>query len=614
MVDWTHAAPEWTSHFHAGKPARISPCTVPAACFRIDRTFLFPHRLHIMKKASAFLLAASLLAGPGLSAEGIEYDRIRLPIRGDWQKAEQSGYAMFARSGKPGGVLVLQSMRGGPEMLDRFLTRLMEAHSEGRTLAKVFPEQLARGKTKSGLTFAGQGRVTKSDKDIWYCQYFAFDLGGSLQAVVVFAETPDAFKELSAVVAPGLELAAALTQTTPAAQLPTPATGPTSTFQQTGIMPDQFVSGVVSAQSAELKPIQFRITGGMGISPDNLVLTHRDQTGAMYMIKDTVGDMAVLDTAREIHRIQDFQKPQKTGLTREFLMKVVKQLGKEKVDLFFVNTSPVHQMSVDRKGNLFIGQTIEDHNAFMLRNTSGDVSLIASPSQLKKISNGWHTNRDASRIRPTSEGNAWLFVQGPEANGKNYGTLAYALLKTEQGFKSKQVVPSFRGRAYDRVAAYGLFNSVTVDPEENLVFYNKGSFWKIQPSGEITEILRLALPTGGVSVAGPVILDNGDIWLAFSTEYNINSYANVTNGAVDIRNTWFMVGDRSRLVRIRIAGGKVELGEISSERILDALRKARLTRSDSGVMKTALLRRDFKTGGLVLVDSHHNVLYGLTAD
>lgn len=567
-----------------------------------------------MKSPCALLLLTAVLTGHSLAADGIEYDGLTLPVKGEWKKSNQPGYAVFARSGKPGGVLVLQSMRAGPEMLDRFLTRLMEAHSEGRTLAKVFPEQLARGKTKSGLTFVGQGRVTKSQKDIWYCQYFAFDLDGSLQAVVVFAETPDAFKEISSVVAPGLELASWRMHTMPTAQLPTPATGPTSTFEQTGIMPDQFVTGVVSAQSAELKPIQFRITGGMAISTSDLVLTHRDQTGAMYMIKDTVGDMASMGDASEIHKIQDFGRPQKTGLTREFLMKVVRQLGKEKVDLFFVNTSPVHQMSVDRKGNLFIGQTIEDHNAFMMRSTSGDVSLIASPSQLKKISNGWHTNRDASRIRPTSEGNAWLFVQGPEANGKNYGTLAYALLKTDQGFKSRQVVPSFRGKTYDRTAAYGLFKSVTVDQDENLVFYNKGSFWRIQPTGEITEILRLALPTGNVSVAGPVILDNGDIWIAFSTDYNINSYANVTNGAVDIRNTWFMVGDRSRLVRIRIAGGKVELGEISSERILEALRKARITRSDSGVMRTALLRRDFKTGGLVLVDSHHNVLYGLTAD
>ena len=139
-------------------------------------------------------------------------------------------------------------------------------------------------------------------------------------------------------------------------------------------------------------------------------------------------------------------------------------------------------------------------------------------------------------------------------------------------------------------------------------------FWRIRPDGDVSEILKLTLPSENVTVTGPVILENGDMWLAFSTQLHVSSYANVTNGAVDVRNTWFMVGDRSRLVRIRLKSGKVELGEISSERILDALRKASIVRSDSGVMKTALLRIDYKTGGLILADSHHSILYGLTAD
>lgn len=564
-------------------------------------------------KTRTLLLFLILTAASGLAADGVAYDLLSVPIKGDWKRTDQNGYAFFSRPGKPGGIVLIRSMKGGPDLLERFLTRLMDAHAEGRVLAKVFPQQIARGKTKSGLTFAGQGRITKTESDTWYCQYFAFDLGGSLQAFVAFAETPEAFKELSQAAGPALELASAISPQTPTAQLPAPATGPTSMHQQTGIMPDQFVSGVVSAQSAELKPIQFRITGGMALSTDDLVLSNRDETGAIYVTRDSVSYTAFMDQAREIHRIQDFGRPQKTGLTREFLMKAVQQLGKEKVDLFFVDTSPVHQLSVDKKGNLFIGQTIDDHNAFLLRSSAG-ITLIASPSQLRRAANGYNTNRDASRIRPTARGNAWMFVQGPEPDGKNYGTVAYALLKTDDGFKSKQVVPSFKGKPYNRAAAYSLFNNVTVDANENLVFYMRGSFWRIQPDGAVTEILKLPLPAENVSVAGPVIQENGDMWLAFSTQYHVTSYANVNGGVADIRNTWFMVGDRSRLVRIRIRDGKAELGEISSERVLDALRKAGIVRSDSGVMKTAFLRLDYKTGGLILADSHHSVLYGLTAD
>lgn len=565
-------------------------------------------------KSSLLIICLLFITANSLAADGISYDLLSIPVQGNWKRLDQNGYAVFSRPGKPGGLLLLKSMKGGPEMLERFLTRLMEAHAEGRTLAKVFPEKIARGKTRSGLSFAGQGRVTTSEKDTWYCQYFAFDLGGSLQAFVAFAETAESFKELSAAAGPALELAAAIPpQTVPTAEIPSPATGPTSMHQQTGIMPDQFVSGVISAQSAELKPIQFRITGGMALSTDDLVLSNRDETGAIYVTRDSVGAMANLDLAREIHRIQDFGRPQKTGLSREFLMKAVAQLGKEKVDLFFVGTSPVHHLSVDRKGNLFMGQTIDDHNAFLLRSSAG-ITLIASPSQLRKAANGYNTNRDASRIRPTSRGNAWLFVQGPEPDGKNYGTIAYALLKTNEGFKSKQVIPSFKGKPYGRAAAYSLFNNVAVDQDENLVFYSRGSFWRIQPDGAVTEILKLPLPSENVTISGPVIQENGDMWLAFSTQYHVTSYANVTGGTADIRNTWFMVGDRSRLVRIRMKGGKVELGEISSERLLDALRKSGIVRSDSGVMKTALLRLDYKTGGLVLADSHHSVLYGLSAD
>ncbi len=458
--------------------------------------------------------------------------------------------------------------------------------------------------------------------------YYAFNVGDGVQAVMVLAENANLFKEIAKETSPAFEQIQVISSSQPSRPAVTQPSRPenqsgtpsTSFFQQTGPASDQFVSGVVTAQSAELKPVSFRVTGGMrfgtlSASDSDMVMSARDKDGNLYIIESSVGVFGSTDRAQFIHRIKDFSAPQKLDWSRKAAMINVNRLSKEKVDLFFADVSPIHTLRVDEKGNLYVGINIDHDNAFFSLERGGESKLLASMSQLSRAANGYQTGGTASRLYVSQSGSAWLMVQGVEKpGGKDYGTNAFFLERADGGWKAVPIPVRCQGQPCSQKTKYTIFANGTVDADGGWIFYDGAGFWRATKDGDVRQLARLKLPTGDVTITGPVVLANGDIWYAFSTDYSVvtGGTVNQQTGYYDARNTWFTVGDRSRLVRIRIKDGAVQLGEISSEKILAALRAQKLPlRPDSQVMKTVRLVPDYSTGGLLVFDGHHSVLYGI---
>lgn len=563
------------------------------------------------------LIVTCFLTVSILHADPIAYDRISIPVEGQWKKTEKESYAMFEAPGK-GGIVILASAAPGLSG-DVYLERLMKQHTEGRTLLSISPQKIASGKTASGVPFSAQAKVTKGATDTWYVMYYVFSVEDRLQAVFVVAENAAAFKVLAKEVAPAFEKISIVAKIEPAK----PAEGQpaTSIFQQTGPMSDQFVSGVVTAQSAELKPVPFSIQGAMRFSvmsadDYDLVMSARDKDGSMYVTESSLGVFGSTDRAQFIHRIKNFGAPEKLSWSRRAVQSMIAQLSKEKIDMFFAESSSVHTLRVDEAGNLFIGANVDHDNAFIAISKEGTSTLLASMSQLSKVANGYQTGGTASRLYVSPKGTAWLMVQGiDKPGGKDYGTNAFYMRRTEEGgWRATPVPVRCGGQPCSMKVKYSIFSHGVVDEGGGFVFHDGNGFWRATPDGDVKNLLQLKLPGGDVRIVGPVLLSNGDIWYALSTVYNVSSYSKVDQqtGYAEVRNTWFTVGDRSRFIRIRVRGGKAELGEISSEAMFAALRKKGVPlRPDSQVMKTVRFVPDYATGGFIAFDAHHSVLYSI---
>jgi hypothetical protein len=237
-------------------------------------------------------------------------------------------------------------------------------------------------------------------------------------------------------------------------------------------------------------------------------------------------------------------------------------------------------------------------------------------SQLSKVANGYQTGGTASRLYVSPKGTAWLMVQGiDKPGGKDYGTNAFYMRRTEEGgWRATPVPVRCGGQPCSMKVKYSIFSHGVADEGGGFVFHDGNGFWRATPDGDVKNLLQLKLPGGDVRIVGPVLLSNGDIWYALSTVYSVSSYSKVDQqtGYAEVRNTWFTVGDRSRFIRIRVRGGKAELGEISSEAMFAALRKKGVPlRPDSQVMKTVRFVPDYATGGFIAFDAHHSVLYSI---
>ncbi|MCE9599768.1 MAG: hypothetical protein K8S54_17550 [Spirochaetia bacterium] len=557
-------------------------------------------------------LLIAMLALTSAQAAPLAFDRLIFPADGAPTSRDEKDFGLSLS--RADGVTMITRSIPWKEKPEAFLEKFMESMRQGRTVAKKNPDPVASGKTRSGVTFVAQSRVLQNGGETVYALYYGFVLGEKMQAVILMSDNAARFKSIVAAWSPLLEGV-----TVKAEVAEDKKQSPTVIYEQTGPARDQVVSGVVQADSAKLTPVRFAISGAMSLGPSglydsDLILSARNQKGDIYLTESISGTYAGAARAQRVHKITDFGTPNATAISRESLMTLFKTAG-EKVDMFFVNVDPMHTVQILPRG-LVVGISLEDHNGFMTFDDAlKNPAILARPSQLSKISFGWKTRNDGSTVRTTQKGNAWLFVMGPQdANGKDYSTSPFFMTRQpDGGWGATRVTPMLNGKPVPVANLHAFFKGGCVDAAEGFINDYEGFLYKLMPTGEMIPLGRLGFPTKGVGVTGPQVTANGDIWYALATSIDVSSLGKVdANGNYEHRQTWFSVGDRSRLIRLRPGKNGFELGEISVESIFSSISAKTGKKIESSGLWTVLhLLPDYKTGGLLVSDVRNRLLFSI---
>ncbi len=568
------------------------------------------------------LLATAGLA-PAASAQTqstgttLTFGRLRWIAPGAWSaRISNLGDAHFleAQSANP-PALALMTPPGAPMDLRAYLSGLVRMHIAGRSVERSSPAEPALGKTQSGLAFAGQAVVSKgADGKIWYVMYYAFDAGGVPQAILIAVETPQAFQQLARSAGVALEKTELLAAPAPAAELP--SDGRTQIVrEQTGPAADQFVSGVIQGQSAQLQSANFRIAWRsrvpmLDVSDSSYRMQHRAADGGIFFTEASIGVFARLDHAQNIMQVASNGQVVKTAISRNAFAESVGQLSRARNRPRVIVFSGAESA---RNRDLYVTAAFYENRSAILRYPAagGPPALIASSEQLNRMSEGWNNSDDSLRLSVAPNHALWLFVSGRNGARIFYAPPNFSL--TPNGVDFQEIRPTENGQRINLSRVYRALASGAPTWQGEWLSYSNNSFWLLAPSGAMRRWLQLPLPREGVTLTQPIVLENGDVWLAFNTTYDVQSYVNADNPS-EVRNTWFQVGDRSRFVRLRVRSSRAELAEISSERIFSALKTSGVplnAEPGAAVMRVIRLGLDYSNGGLLAYDSHHRLAYSL---
>lgn len=547
-------------------------------------------------------------APPEAGTTRVTLERLVLDLDGAWAIDRRADGTVWA---SPDGVadaavLVMPSFDLAGATLTDALVRGIDASTAGRTLVKAMPPQPAGGTTKGGVPFVGQLRVTTgAAKDTAHTLYYAFDLGGRAQVVALIASSAAAFQATATAVGTALE------QVQLVAAAPS-AGGATSDFAKT-------VGGTVNVasvgESARLAEVKFEIAWQQPYARASAYtsfgfLFTRDASGNLYL-----HDAEAYDGTAKATVYQSLQgKPlQATAITHHAVATLVAQATS------FPGTPTMwfDTLTADAAGDLFVGgpasveQSYNTHGEYVVwRRDTGKPEVVVTHPTLQGLSRGpgWGTT---SYFRPTPDGGAWLFVVTDSWPRVLYFERGAA------GWSSRELdVTKFAGGGdgpsptADALTSFGC-----PDFTGGWVFYSNGAFWRLsRDGGPIQPVLRMALPSKGVTLSNPVVLANGDLWFAALSDDSSVAYLGPDawgHGTTAVTHQSILLGDRARWIRARLDGkGNVSLGEIAAEALLPALAKAGAT-IDGGVLQTPHLEADLTSGGILTYDSHHEVLFAV---
>lgn len=549
------------------------------------------------------LVLGGLAAAAGADPTAVAHDRIRFSLAGDWSLAGEGGILQGSLAGASDAGMIVWSAKdmGGRSLAEAFVAAV-EASTRGRSVLKVNPPEPGAGQSRTGVPFVGQSRITKgAGGDVWYGLYYAFEVGGgAFQLLSFVAGSPATFKTLATASGAGLE-GLTVEAPAPAAVARVDMGGrvgaPSGVFSQTGARSDEYVSGAFQAQSVRLEPVPFRTAFARRYEFLDTPQIGRGGDGTVYAFSPSTSSLT---------------EAQKN------LMRVPAQGPLEKTRFGFATLGPpldgttdygrteimgLDKLHVVRDGSAFLQLSLygTKHSGFVVARPSGAVEVVASPKFLAGQGKaGWGST---SFLEPGPDGrSAWLVFS-------NEGPANLLHLTTDGGgsWRFRRVQATFAGKPLTPSRANMAWGAA--DPKGGYLWHEKDSWYRLAPDGTVIQLLRMPIETDGVDLSDPVVLPNGDIWFGVATEYWSSGGGTVSGGAYTHRNTTFMVGDRSRLVRVRIDGqGRASLGEIGAEAAVAALRQAGVANGDSTVFKPLRLAVDHATGGLLLYDTHHGSL------
>lgn len=555
-----------------------------------------------MRYFAAWLLWGALLAllptwahADGERVQRIELGRLSFEVTGDWLihavKGEGASATLSAdiEGEDGGGLLLLSAPRPAPELSQSGLDRVATAISAG--WAGVRSPQWTSGRTRSGISYVTY-RARPGPEYRGFLLYFVFDVGDAVQVLSLRAKAPEVLVRMEKLVRSGLTSARLLREA------PVPA-GAGKTGLEVAERP-----AAPSAPKRELVVADgFSIVYAKAwdlMAADKWEFS-RDRSGKLWFaLAHSHSTYGRLPWEGVFHTFDGEGQLVKSGPTSDSLGEA---LGEGFVDEF-------DSVEVDAAGNFFVGAHVGSysrggmHNVFAVgRPDTGRWESVAPRGTVLTLGDGSGWGSDAL-LRPTPTGDAWLFVK----QGKGPMRIGYLQRGPEGGWSLSEVpVGELLARKEPASLKWG-----AADFQGNYLFHASDGFWRLGRDGRLTRIGQVDLPDEERSnVSRPVILPNGDIWVALSQSGNVLQYTTEKNERTLTLHSFASLTGRSALVRIRLdAQGRPTLRVIHGTDLLVALQKAGMP-IRSRVLTMSGLWVDWSTGGLLTYDSQHDVIFSV---
>lgn len=462
---------------------------------------------------------------------------------------------------------------------------------EGITASRWTP-----GSTRTGLRYVVfRSRPGDGFDSARVC--FLIDVGGAVQSVSLIAESPGALKKLEALVSPGLMRA----KSVKAAQGPPADAGVASAAQSP------------PARDATRPTDPTANTGALVVANGFSI----DYAQPRYLLAEEKWDFS-RDPSGKVWLAISNKLTLYGRLPGDCCLQTLKDDGASQDSDFSVFTlanalgegdwREFASFEGDAAGNFFVGITVGStsrggrHTVFAVaRQDTGQWEAIAPRGTVLALGDGSNWGSDAV-LRPTLSGDAWLFVK----QGKGPMRMGY-LQRSQEGGWSLSEVPVGEALAALRPddLAWG-----SADHQGNYLFFTADGFSRIRRDGSVAHT-QLVVPREGGGISRPVVLANGDIWVALSESLDVFQYTTPKDARTETLHSTVTLSGRSGLVRIRLdKRGQPTLRIIEGDAVLDALGKAGMP-IHSRVLHMSGLWVDQSTGGLLTYDRQNHVVFSV---
>jgi hypothetical protein len=503
----------------------------------------------------------------------------------------------------PQGLTLAQTAKG-----------LVAAIEKGRQALKG--SEVKQGHTKSGLAMASLGQASQGAGGVRLTGVWVVALEEQVQAVILLSQDAEEFAVVSGLLAKALTQARYVPPATPKAATPKKAGSSSSEFHDHGVLGSSSVATV--APSAKLTPIPFEVTWAQGYD-------HLGPASALDFGADPKGSVYLLKTGREVSRLQANERQilrfvergkalTATPANVEAIIALLRAKGGTPPENGW-RIMQLDRMWIDALGHGFVRATLYGvKHDLLVAWWEGQAELVVHPGYIGRIAREQKIRPDFvyERFAPTPQGGAWLFVWDgyKKTQPGQLDCHVRFLARGPKGWQGTVVTPRFatRGGKFKPPTRSQLLKGAP-DWKGGWICYTGQALWRLHRDGRAWPLAELKLDARGTSRTPPLVMKNGDVWVAINQDLDVSGHTDSLNRT----HVFALIGDRSRWIRIRLDGeGGVSLGEIDGKAILAQLKARKVGKRSSGVFKTTKLRLDPSTNGLLAFDGHHSVLFSVT--
>lgn len=562
-----------------------------------------------MRYWAAWLLLGTLLTlepSPARAEDGpsrrIELGTFSFEAQGAWRVEQSSGAGDVTLTARPEGIEEgLLMLSAGPVPL-----------SKGKTLARMaavlYPDvegapatQWTPGRTSSGLAYVTSRILDKNAAGGATARY-VFDVGGTVYDVSMRAANPVELMRLEALVRQGLmkaqriEAAKAPAANTEAAVAqpsePTPSAPPPA--ETPAAARETNASEGMRAQGFSLLYAQ-----ALGLVGQDKWGLSRDPSGKLWLaMSNARSAWGALPWHGALFTLNAEGKKEASAFTLGTLAPVLREGDLREFDTF----------EPDGAGHFFVGVQVGSysrgnvHTVFALARpeTGRWVPVVSSGFLQGLVTQG---RGSQAMLRPTLNGEAWLFVRP----GTGPLRIGYLQPNSEGGWNWTDV-PTPADLAHEELFH---LSQGAADGQGNYFVLNNGVLWRLGRDGGFAPHVKLDIPEpmrGGMS--RPVILPNGDIWVALSQSGSVFQYTTPKTERTETLHSFATLSGHSSLVRIRVdKAGRPTLRFIDGADLHAALRKAGMPIRSSLLTMSGLWLD--ATGGLLTYDQQNEVVFSV---